>query len=146
MSEPQIVLPPDLELFLTGWLRTALRARGWDVVVGTREPKETDYPVARPVIVLQDDGGPQTEMVTFEHSISMSVFGGTRTDAYQTMTLAREAYALLTSERPVLAEGSHIAAVDRLAGSNGVYRVPEDVDATVAFATVTYRLYGNITN
>lgn len=146
MPEFVLVLPPDLELFLTRWLRTVLRARGHDVQVGTRKPVGCTYPLAKPLVIIQDDGGPQTECVTFEHAVSVNVMGGTKTDAYATMTLAREIYGLLTSDGPLLADGSPIAAVDKQAGTNGVYRVPDDVDATVAFMTVTYRVCGEITN
>ena len=142
--EPQLVVPPDMELFVCGWLREALTGRGWNVEVGNREPPDSKYPLARPLVVVRDDGGPQTEAVTFDRSISVSVLGGTRGDSYETMRLAREAYALLASDRIALAEGSPIAAVDRASGTNGPYRVVEDPDTTAAYMSLTYRIVGQI--
>ena len=65
------VIPPDLELFLTGWLRSNIT----DVAglqVGNRIPD--GYDGSYPLVVVRDDGGTQSaDRVTFDRSIGVNV-------------------------------------------------------------------------
>ena len=137
-----IVVPPDVELFLCGWLRSALRRRGYDVEVSNKEPADLSFPLGRPLIVIRDDGGPQTEIITYNRAVTFNVLGGTRQDTKPTMDLARLVYALAMSGSVCLAEGSPIAAVDRTTG-RGPYLVNDTADTTRAYITVDYLLVGD---
>ena len=106
------VIPPDLELFLTGWLRSNIT----DVAglqVGNRIPD--DYDGSYPLVVVRDDGGTQSaDRVTFDRSIGVNVLGWTRNDTKPCRDLAARVYGVLTGEPGILigfAEGSRICAV-----------------------------------
>ena len=137
-----IVVPPDVELFLTGWLRAALKRRGLDVEVSNKEPADLSFPLTRPLIVVRDEGGTQTEIVTYSRGVTFNVLGGTRQDVKPTMDLARLVYALAVSGSVCLAEGSPIAAVDRTSG-RGPYLVNDTADTARAYLTVDYFIVGD---
>ena len=142
ISSETLVVLPDVELFLTGWLRNALHKRGYTTVeVGHTEPADLAYPLQHPVIVVRDDGGPQTETVTFDRSVGVTVLGGTRQDTKPTMDLARLTFALVTSMGVCLADGSPIAAVDKTS-ARGPYLVNDTADTCRAYMTIDYSLVG----
>lgn len=141
--DPQLVLPADTELWLTSWLRKELKSRNYKVTVSNKEPPETTFPLKTPHVIIRDDGGTQRGPVTFTRSIGITVLGGTRTDDAETMSLARLVYALVTSQRVVLADGSPITVVD-FDASNGVFHVADEANTTRAYMSVTYHLVGTI--
>ena len=106
------VIPPDLELFLTGWLRSNITDIP-GLQVGNRIPD--DYDGSYPLVVVRDDGGTQSaDRVTFDRAIGVNVLGWTRNDTKPCRDLAARVYGVLTSEPGILigfAEGSRICAV-----------------------------------
>ena len=136
-----VALPPDVELFLTSWLRAALKRRGVDVEVDNKEPADLSFPLTRPLIVVRNDGGPKTSDVTFEWTVGITVLGGTRQDTKPTMDLARLTFALCSSVSVCLAEGSPLAAV---AQKNGPYLVNDSADTARAYMTFDYDLTGDV--
>lgn len=136
------VIPPDLELFLTGWLRSNIT----DVAglqVGNRIPD--GYDGSYPLVVVRDDGGTQSaDRVTFDRSIGVNVLGWTRNDTKPCRDLAARVYGLLTGEPGILigfAEGSRICAVVS-DGCNGPYPVCEDAAWCRYYMTVEYSTAG----
>lgn len=136
-----VAMPPDVELFLTGWLRAALRKRGYGVEVDNKEPADLAFPLSQPLVVVRNDGGSQTEAVTYEWSIGVTVLGGTRRDTKKTMDLARLVFALATSRAVCLADRSPLANVVQ---ANGPYLVNDTADTARAYMTIDYALVGEI--
>lgn len=140
--QPAPVTPPDVELFLTGWLRAALHRRGYDVEVSNKEPADLAFPLTRPLIVVRDDGGPQTEIITYTATVGITVLAGTRQNDQPAMDLARLVYALATSAGVYLAQGSPITAIDKEGGSTRPYRVNDTAETSRAYMTIGYSLTG----
>lgn len=134
------ILPPDMELWLTGYLRAALEADGEDVEVDAKEPDELTTPLERPLIIVRDDSGARTEAITFDRQVGVSVLAGTRTDDREARRLARLVYAIATDTDVALAAGSPVAAVT---GANGPYAVAEDQDVSRRYFTVSYSVVGS---
>lgn len=130
------VLPPDLEGFVTGYLRERT-----GVEVDVKEPSGWDG--SAPLIVVRDDGGAMTGPVTFERSLGVTVHAGTRQDVAEGGRLARLCHGLLSSDDAVMADGSPIAAIDR-DGFNGPYRITERQDTSTWYLTAAYSVVGEV--
>ncbi|WEV68719.1 hypothetical protein OZX73_05355 [Bifidobacterium sp. ESL0775] len=131
------VLPPDLELYLTGYLRSRLP----DIRAANKEPNNLTTPLEQPVVIVRDDSGPKGSPVTFDRSIGVTVLAGSKTDDKPANDLARLIYAHLTDPDICIAEGSPIAAVvDE--GCNGPYAVQDDHDYARRYMTIEYTVVG----
>lgn len=137
------VLPPDIESILTIYLRDTLRGLGYDVQVGNKEPGETlRLPLARPLVVVRDDGGAAGSWITFQRTVGVSVLAGTRLNDKPAKDLARLVYALLTDDQLMLADGSDIAAIN-LEGCLGPTSVPDVIDVSRQYMSVEYIVMGS---
>jgi hypothetical protein len=134
----QLLTPPDLEAFLCGYLRAVLGCE-----VANRQPSGWDGTTN--LVVVRDDGGAKTGPTTFDHSVGVTVYAGTRQDTKPAMDVARRAYAALTSPTVAWEKGSPIAAVAD-DGCNGPYRVEDDHDASACYLTVEYSVVGEVTD
>lgn len=139
-----LVIPPDLEAFLVRYLAAALAARGVDAIVSTHEPAGQGLPLERPLVVIRDDGGPQTSALTFSRAVGVSVLGGARQDEKATRDLAALVYGLGSSLDIVEAEGSPIAAVNFDGGNLGPYREPEPGDVARFYLSLEFSVVGEI--
>ncbi len=150
MSEPIIlstpnryrVTPPDLEQWLTDYVRQVASVEDIDVEVGNKEPEDLSLPLPRPLIVIRDDSGPKLSRVTFDRSIGATVLGGSRQDDGPTNDLARWLAALLHDPDIVLEPDCPIAAVVE-DGCNGPYAVPESLDVARRYMTAQYVAAGS---
>lgn len=119
MADPAVI-HQDLELFLIGWYRAALAARPepvcQGVTVARAEPSTGTFPPK--LLVIRDDGGTATSLVTAEHSIGMTVLAGTKENPKVAKDLARIVYALRVTipsgdpSNPVAAIGDSTSPVD----------------------------------
>lgn len=134
-----LYLPPDMELFLTGWLRSRIPK----VRFTNREPDNLSTPLEQPVVVIRDDSGPATSQVTFDRSIGVSVLAGSKTNDKPANDLARIIYAHLTCDEIVTAPESPVAALID-SGCNGPYPVQDDHDYARRYMTVEYSTVGTI--
>ena len=139
----QSVMPPDMELFLCGWLRERLAEAGIDALVSNKEPEEA-APYGRPAIVVRDDGGPQLQGVVFDRGVGVSVLYGDRRADFEAMRLARLVYAWLTNPLIVTAEGSPVAWVDTETGSNGPFRMVDEAGNARVYMTVEFHAVGEL--
>lgn len=130
------VLPPDLEAFLTGYLRAVL-----GVETDVKVPSGWDGTTT--LVTVRDDGGPMTGPTTFDRSVGVTVYAGSRQDVSESRALARRAFAALTSPTIAWEKGSPIAAVIE-GGCNGPYQATDDHDAAVSYMTVEYSAVGEI--
>lgn len=132
-----LVAHDDLELFLTGWYRRELAGRPEDICqraeVSNRWPKPgEDFPDV--LVVIRDDSGPDTSILTAERQVGISVLAGTRDDPQDAVTLARIVHAL-RSQIPAVEPGNPVAAV---LGANGPYPVPEPQERACRYLTITF--------
>jgi hypothetical protein len=134
-----IVTPPDLELWLCGYLRAVL---GSAVEVSNKEPAKLTVPLTRPLVVIRDDSGAKLSPVTFDRSIGVSVLAGSKQNDLPANDLARRVFGILTDDPGILtAAQSPIAAIVD-AGCNGPYAVQEDQDVARRYLTVGYTIVG----
>ena len=139
------VTAPDLELWLTRYIRALAADEGVDVDVSNKEPADlgTVLPMPKPLIVIRDDSGAKTEVITFERSIGASVIGGSKKSDQQINDLGRWLAGILHDPDIVLAsDDCPIAAVD-FDGCNGPYPVAEQVDVARRYMTAQYRVVGS---
>ena len=125
MADP-LVIHSDLELHLTTWYRAALSARSEPVcagvVVSNREPAGTPKdPFPKRLVVIRDDGGPDTSLLTATRSVGISVFAGTQENPADAIQLALIVHAL-RNQIPSTDPSNPVAA---LLGSNGPYPVSD---------------------
>lgn len=136
------VTAPDLELWLTGYVRGVLAAEGVTAQVSNKEPGDLVLPLAKPLVVIRDDSGVRLSHVTYDRSVGVSVLAGTRTNDKLAGDLARLVMAILTDDAIAEAVGSPVAAVD-WDGCNGPYPVVEELDVARRYGTVQYTVVGS---
>lgn len=136
------VTAPDLELWLTTYLRAALAAEGVAAQVSNKEPSDLKLPLSKPLVVIRDDSGPRLSQVTFDRSLGVSVLAGTRTNDKQAADVARLVMAIMTDEPIITAAGSPVAAIE-WDGCNGPYPVTEELDVARRYGTVQYTIVGS---
>ena len=137
-----LVVAPDLELWVTQYLRGVLVERGLSVQVSNKEPANLGLPLTRPLVVVRDDSGVRLSQVTFDRSLGVSVLAGTRMNDRPANDLARLVQAVLTDDVIVGAEGSPVAAV-QWSGCNGPYPVADELDVARRYSTVQYTIVGD---
>ena len=137
-----MMLPPDIELWATAYLRGRLSYLGHDVEVSNKEPAALDASsMTRPLVGVRDDSGAQTSVVTYDRSLGISVLSGTRQDDQGTGDLARLVMAVMSDDSVAEADGSPVAAVVR-DGCKGPYSVAETQDLHRKYMTVEYSVVG----
>ena len=136
------VTPPDLELWLTRYVRSLAASEAIQATVTNKEPTDLSTPLVRPLIVIRDDSGPRLSHVTFERSIGFSVLAGTRRYDKDANILARWLAGVLFDLELPLVDGSPIASVD-VDGCLGPYAVPEQLDVARRYGTAQYTVVGS---
>lgn len=136
------VAAPDLELWLTGYIRSVLTAEGVAAQVSNKEPAALTLPLSKPLVVIRDDSGARLSHVTFDRSVGVSILAGTRMNDKSAGDLARLVMAIMTDDVIVTAAGSPVAAID-WDGCNGPYPVAEELDVARRYGTVQYTVVGS---
>lgn len=129
-----VVVPPDLEAFLVGYLRAVL-----GVEVDNKVPSGWDGTTR--LVTVRDDGGPKTGPTTFDRSVGVTVYAGSRQDTSDASAIARRAFAALTSPTIAWEKGSPIASVED-DGCLGPYQTTDDQDSAACYMTVEYSVVG----
>jgi hypothetical protein len=135
-----LVAHDDLELFLVGWYRQALTARPETVcrgvVVDNKEPTGTTFPAK--LLVIRNDGGPDTSILTAERDVGLSVLAGTKENPKDANDLARIVHAL-RNQIPAVEPGNPVSAV---LASNGPFPVAEAQPRARRYITLTLSVVG----
>lgn len=134
-----VVQPPDLELWLCTYLRAELAAGAiTDVEVDNREPFEAAASFPEKLIVVRDDSGDQTSVVSWERQLGISILAGTKIYDRPAVELARRVFGILTEDDGTalaLADGSPIVT---LLSARGPWRIDEPQDRTRMYMTIEY--------
>lgn len=133
-----LVVHDDLELFLTSWYRAAIAARSEPVCQGvTVNRTEQDKPKQ---IVIRDDGGPETSLLTGERSVGVSILAGTKANPKDAKDLANIAYAL----RSQIASPDPMNPVAAVIDSTAPVMVPEAQERARVYFTLTLAVAGRL--
>lgn len=135
------ITPPDLELFLTTYVRALAADEGKNVSVSNKEPATLILPLSKPLIVIRDDSGVRRDHPTFDRSIGASVLAGSKQNDQPANDLARWLISVLMDDAIVEAQNSPIASVE-WDGFNGPYAVDEELDVARRYMTGSYIVVG----
>ena len=139
------VLPPDLARWLIDYIRDVVLPSigdlGIDVEVSNKEPAEGEFPAA--LIVVRDDGGPRTSVVSSTRSVGISVLAGTRLYDAPAIDLAAQIMAAVTAyDLPII--GGAACPIVAVTDFNGPYSVSETEDRTRMYFTAEYVVVGSL--
>lgn len=138
MPDPAVI-HADLELFLVNWYRAALAARPEDVCQGVEvDNREPSGVFPERLVVIRDDGGPDTSLLTGTRNVGVSVLAGDPENPKDAADLALIVHALRT-QIPSVDPDNPVAAV---LGSLGPYRVPESQPRARRYMTFTLSVVG----
>lgn len=136
------VTPPDLELWLSGYVRAQALTAGHSVTVDVREPATLSLPLVKPLIVVRDDSGSRLDWTTFDRSVGVSVLGGSKANPKTINDLARWVASVVFDEALPMVAGSPIASVE-WGGCNGPYAVTDPLDVARRYMTAQYTVTGS---
>jgi hypothetical protein len=146
-----LVIDSDLELFLTGWYRTALAGTEaallaarigassgllTGVEVDNKEPADPPFPAK--LLVIRDDGGPASSQVTGERSVGLTVLAGSKLAPKDANDLIRIVLALVVLIPAPDAGETPRNPVSAVLERNGPFPVVEEQDRARRFATVVF--------
>ena len=109
------------------------------IIVSNREPD--DYDGSRPLVVVRDDGGSQSNRVLFDRSVGVTVRYGARAAPKSCRDLAARIYGLLTDPAICSLDGSPIVAIEE-GGCNGPYFVAEDANIARCYLALEFSTIG----
>lgn len=131
------VLPPNVPMFLTGFVRGELAGRPEsfckDVFVSNKF--DIRKPPSARQVVIRNDGGPDTSVITSEPSIGVTILAATEADADNLAAMVKA----FIRDSPGTQSDNPIAAV---LASNGPYEVPEESMSHRRYMTFTPSVVG----
>lgn len=134
------IIHADLELWLTGWLRTQLAARPEPVCQGVKVDNKVPAGTLPPkLIVVRYDGSSIEELHVDSAAVGVTVYAGTKALPKDANDLARIVRALIGDSARVEA-GNPVAAV---IASNGPIPVPEEGAHAVRYLTFELAVVGS---
>ncbi|MFT8988654.1 MAG: hypothetical protein ABF966_10555 [Bifidobacterium psychraerophilum] len=131
------IAPPDLEAWLIAWLRPRIT----DVPglqFGNKIPNQ--YDGSYPLIVVRDDSGAKLSPVTFDRSVGVTVYMGSRQVDKPSRDLAARVFALMTDDPGMLygfASGSPIIGISD-EGCTGPYPINDTIPTASFYCTFEY--------
>jgi hypothetical protein len=137
------VIHGDLELFLTGWYRAAFADREEDYTVEVefdRVEPPPGQPFPKRLVVIRDDGGNDTSVVTMERSVGITALAGTKEDPRDALNIVRMCLALAT-RIPGIEPGNPVAALVENSRT-GPFLVPEEQPHARAYGTLSLVTFG----
>lgn len=140
------VIHSDLELFLTGFIRRELAALPGQPFPGGFVSNEfwapgENTPADPPPfqIIVRDDSGPRTGVITKSPSVGITVLGSDALDKADTTNLALLVYALIEDSARV-EQGNPVAAV---VNANGPFKVADDSGKPRRYMTFDLSVVGS---
>jgi hypothetical protein len=136
------VAAPDLELWLTGYVKSLAAAEGKAADVGNKEPPTLSIPLKKPLIVIRIDPGPRLSHVTFDLSVGASVLAGSKQNDKPAKDLALWLASILHDDELPLVAGSPITSVE-WSGCNAPSAVTDQLDVSRQYMTAQYVVIGS---
>lgn len=133
-----VVIVDDLELFLTGWYRARIAARPEPICQGVAVNRVEPPTLPAKLVVIRDDGGADTSLLTGERSVGVSILAGTKANPKDAKDLAAIVYALRT-QIPAVEEGNPVSA---LLDSTAPVMVAESQERARVYFTLTLAVAG----
>lgn len=136
-----LVVHDDLELFLCSWYRGRILARPEPLCAGVQVDRVEPSPgqaFPAKLIVIRDDGGPETSILTGERSVGVSILAGTKANPKDAKDLANIAYAL----RSQIPSGDPSNPVAAVLDSTSPVMVPEAQERARVYFTLTLAVAG----
>lgn len=127
-------------MFLTGFIRKELALRPEPFCKGAFvsnkfAPTGPGQPIRERQVIVRDDGGPDTSVITADAAVGITILATTEADANG---LARMVKAIVR-DCPGVEAGNPVAAV---LASNGPYEVPEESTQHRRYMTFTFSVVG----
>lgn len=124
------VIHSDLEEFLAGYIRTELAALpgqpypgGWVANRFYSPIKDASVPAPAYQVVVRDDSGPDTSIITKEPTVGITVLMGDDPSQGKRATDLALVVQMLVKDCAGTQPGNPVAKVS---GTNGPYKVPDD--------------------
>lgn len=133
------VIFTDLELFLTGFIRGELVARGKTGGFVSNEFSPAGKPLPPFQVIVRDDSGPRSSVVTKTPTVGVTVLGSDTYNKAQATDLALLVFAIMEGAAKV-APANPVAAV---LNANGPYKVPDDTGHPRRYMTFELSVTGN---
>lgn len=133
-----VVIYDDVEGFLVSWYRSRILARPEPACAGVVVNRVEPSTLPAKLIVIRDDGGPETSFLTGERSVGVSVLAGTKENPKDAKDLANIAYAL----RSQIASTDPANPVSALLDSTAPVMVPEAQERARVYFTLTLAVAG----
>ncbi len=133
-----LIVHDDLEAFLVSWYRQRILARPEPVCAGVQVDRVEFEPLPPKLIVIRDDGGPETSLLTGERSVGVSILAGTKANPGDAKELANIVYAL----RSQLPSGDPTNPVAAVVDSTSPVMVPEAQERARVYFTLTLAVAG----
>lgn len=135
-----LVVHGDLEAFLVSWYRSRILARPEPVCAGVQVDRVEFGPLPSKLIVVRDDGGPETSFLTGERSVGVSILAGSKANPKDAKDLANIAYTL----RSQIASTDPANPVSALLDSTSPVMVPEAQERARVYFTLTLAVAGRL--
>lgn len=135
----ELVIFSDLELFLTGFIRAELVARGKPGGFISNEFSPAEKPAPPFQVIVRDDSGPRSSVITKSPTVGVTVLGSDSYNKAATTDLALLVCAIVEGCARVEANNP-VAAV---LGSNGPYKVPDDTGFPRRYMTFELSVVGS---
>ena len=132
------VIFSDLELFLTGFIRAELVARGKTGGFISNEFSPADKPRPPFQVIVRDDSGPRSSIVTKTPTVGIAVLGSDAYGKQATTDLALLVFAIMEGCARI-APGNPVAAVSN---AYGPYRVADDTGHQRRYMTFSLTVVG----
>lgn len=124
------VIFTDVEMFLTGYIRSELAALPGQPYTGgfisnQFYSPDPQVPRAEPPyqIIIRDDSGPDTSIITQEPTVGITVLLGDDPSQGQEATDLAQVVKMIVKDSPGIQPGNPVAAV---LGATGPYKVPDE--------------------
>ena len=135
-----LIAHADLEKFLCDWYRARLAARPEPICSGVQVDRAVFEPLPSKLVVIRDDGGPETSLLTGERSVGVSILAGTTAYPSAAKQLAQIVYAL----RSQIPSGDPSNPVAAVLDSTAPVMVPEAQERACVYFTLNLAVAGRL--
>lgn len=133
------VIHSDLEEFLTGFIRRELASIGSPLATGVFVSNQFPNPARPKSVIVRDDGGPDTSIITNEPTVGITVLTDEDPTEGETATNLAQLVKAIVKDCARIEPGNPVAAV---LGFNGPYKVPDETGHPRRYMTAELSVAG----